>query len=278
MGEPVMSFASRALRNIAITVVLAAGLMWVDRLYDLSLRNASFLSGWLLIAGVVLLALYNARKKFPFLPLIGASLWLQVHIYTGWLVIALFLLHTSFRLPNGAMETALWLLFVVVAGSGLVGLALSRTLPNRLRIHGERIQFERIPVFRAELARDVEELAMRSVTATSSNTIAQYYVTHLQPYFSGPQNFVGHLTGSNEARLRMSREIKSLEQYLNKEGRETLDEIEWRVIAKDNLDHQHALQWLLKCWLFIHIPLTYSLMLVAVAHAVLVYAFGGGTP
>ncbi len=72
--------------------------------------------------------------------------------------------------------------------------------------------------------------------------------------------------------------ICALEQYLNKEGREILDEIEWRVIAKDNLDHQHALQWLLKCWLFVHIPLTYSLILIAVAHAVLVYAFGGGTP
>ncbi len=273
-----MTFASRALRNVAVTVVLVAGLVWVDRLYDLALRDAPFLSGWLLVVGVGLLALYNVRKKFPFLPLIDASLWLQVHIYTGWLVIALFLLHTSFRLPNGALEIALWLLFVVVAGSGLVGLALSRTLPNRLRGHGERIIFERIPAFRAELAREVEELAMRSVTETSSNTIAQYYVTHLQPYFCDPRNFIGHVTGSNEGLLRMSRKIKSLEQYLNKEGREILDEIEWRVIAKDNLDHQHALQWLLKCWLFVHIPLTYSLILVAVAHAVLVYAFGGGAP
>ncbi len=278
MGEPVMTFASRALRNVAVTVVLAAGLVWVDRLYDLSLRDASFLSGWLLVVGVGLLALYNVRKKFPFLPLIDASSWLQAHIYTGWLVIALFLLHTSFRLPNGALEIALWLLFVVVAGSGLVGLALSRTLPDRLRRHGERIIFERIPTFRAELAREVEVIAMRSVTEASSNTIAQYYVTHLQPFFHGPRNMIGHLTGSNEALLRMSREIKSLEQYLNKEGREILDEIEWRVIAKDNLDHQHALQWLLKCWLFVHIPLTYSLILVAAAHAVLVYAFGGGTP
>ena len=273
-----MSFASRALRNVAVTVVLAAGLVWVDRLYDLSLRDASFLSGWLLVVGVGLLVLYNVRKKLPFLPLIDASLWLQVHIYTGWLVIALFLLHTSFRLPNGALEIALWLLFVLVAGSGILGLALSRIIPNRLGRDRERIIFERIPVFRAALAREVEELAMRSVTGTSSNTIAQYYVTHLQPYFCGPRNFIGHLTGSNEALLRLSREIKSLEQYLNKEGREILDEIEWRVIAKDNLDHQHALQWLLKCWLFIHIPLTYSLILVAVAHAVLVYAFGGGTP
>lgn len=50
---------------------------------DLSLRDASFLSGWLLSAGVGLLAIYNLRKKFPFLPLIDASGWLQVHLLLG---------------------------------------------------------------------------------------------------------------------------------------------------------------------------------------------------
>ena len=70
--------------------------------------------------------------------------------------------------------------------------------------------------------------------------------------------------------------VQSQRRYLNAEGREILDEIEWRVVAKNNLDRQFALQWLLKGWLFVHIPLTYSLILVAVVHAVLVYAFGGG--
>jgi len=32
----------------------------------------------------------------------------------------------------------------------------------------------------------------------------------------------------------------------------------------------------LKGWLFVHIPLTYSLLLASVAHIVVVYAFSGG--
>lgn len=271
-----MRFASRTLGNSAITVVLAAAIASVDWLYDLSLRDSSFLSGWLLIVGIGLLAVYNSRKKLPFLPLLSAAIWLQFHIYLGWLVIVLFLLHTSFRQPNGPMEIALWLLFVAVAGSGLLGLALSRIVPNRLGRYGETIIFERIPIFRAQLAQEIEDLAMRSITDTSSNSIAQYYRTHLQPFFRGPRNFLAHLTGSGEAVQRMAREIKSQRRYLNPEGREILDEIEWRVVAKNNLDRQFALQWLLKGWLFVHIPLTYSLILVAVVHAVLVYAFGGG--
>ncbi len=289
-----MTFATRALRNTAVFVILAVALLILNWVYGISLRDTSFLSGWLLLVGVGLLTAYNLRKKLPILPLLSVSVWLQLHIYLGWLTIFLFLLHTSFRSPSGGFEIGLWLLFVAVAGSGVVGLALSRTLPNRLRRHGEAIIFERIPIFRAQLAREVGDLAMQSVTQTASNTIAQYYTSRLQPFFRGPRNVLAHIVGSNEAILRLRREIRSLERYLDESGRETLeirsleryldesgretlDEIEWRVAAKDNLDQQYALQLLLKGWLFVHVPLTYSLILVAVVHAVLIYAFDGGS-
>ena len=247
-----MTFGTRALRNTAVLVILTVALLILNWVYGISLRDTSFLSGWLLLVGVGLLTAYNLRKKLPIMPLLSVSVWLQLHIYLGWLTIFLFLLHTSFRSPSGGFEIGLWLLFVAVAGSGIVGLALSRTLPNRLRRHGEPIIFERIPIFRAQLAREVGDLAMQSATQTASNTMAQYNASRLQPFFRGPR-------------------------YLDESGRETLDEIEWRVAAKDNLDQQYALQLLLKGWLFVHVPLTYSLILVAVVHAVLIYAFDGGS-
>jgi hypothetical protein len=48
------------------------------------------------------------------------------------------------------------------------------------------------------------------------------------------------------------------------------------VRQKDGLDYHQALQFMLRGWLFIHIPLTYSLMIFSVMHIVLVYAFSGG--
>ena len=42
-------------------------------------------TGWLLLALVLGLTFFNARKKLPFLPLLSASTWLQAHIYLGWL-------------------------------------------------------------------------------------------------------------------------------------------------------------------------------------------------
>ena len=47
-------------------------------------------------------------------------------------------------------------------------------------------------------------------------------------------------------------------------------------VAKQHQLDLVALQGVLKCWLFIHVPLIYSLLLAAVVHLVVVYAFSGG--
>jgi hypothetical protein len=147
----------------------------------------------------------------------------------------------------------------------------------RIQNHGERLIFERIPKFRAELADEVEVLATRSVRETASNTIALYYVNRLQPYFSGPKNFVAHLLESRAALTKHHREIDSLERYLQEDGRQILAKIKDLIVVKDNLDYQYSLQLALKLWLFVHIPLTYALLLVALVHIVLTYTFSGAT-
>jgi hypothetical protein len=45
---------------------------------------------------------------------------------------------------------------------------------------------------------------------------------------------------------------------------------------KDDLDFHAARQGLLKAWLFAHIGLTYSLVLLALLHAVVVHVYWGG--
>ena len=58
--------------------------------------------------------------------------------------------------------------------------------------------------------------------------------------------------------------------------RESLERLSDLVCQKDDLDYHHALQATLKGWLFVHIPLTYSLWILVVLHLVLAYAFTGG--
>ena len=72
------------------------------------------------------------------------------------------------------------------------------------------------------------------------------------------------------------RQFGSLDRYLNPAERELMKKIRERAELKENLDYQWALQSALKSWLFVHIPLTYCLMLVAVLHVLLVLGFRGG--
>lgn len=272
------TFGQRRLRNLAITGMMAGLILSIELLYDMSLRDAAFLNGWVLFAGMVLLAIFNIRKKLNILPLIKMSSWLQFHIYLGLICLLLFLLHTSFSLPNGTFEIILWALYMTMTVSGLIGVALSRLLPHRISARGERVLFERIPVLRAQIARDIEKLAMTSVQETKASTIADFYVAELAPYLQRPKHLINHLIGGNRPERRLHVAIRELDRYLDERGRQILGEIDQLVSAKADLDYQHAMQFTLKSWLFFHLPLNYGLMLFTVVHIVLVYAFATGAP
>ena len=140
------SFANRRFLNVTLAFAVGGLLVLFNTLYEMSLRDAAFLNGWLLFAGMVFLTLFNARKKLPFMPLMAASTWLQIHVYLGLICALLFLLHSDFRLPNGTFEILLWATTVGLFVTGMIGLVISRRLPLRLRSGGERIAVRAHPV------------------------------------------------------------------------------------------------------------------------------------
>jgi hypothetical protein len=269
-----VTFTTRRLRNgflaLLVLLVLTVGV----GLLDLALRDTSFLTGWLLVGAFAVLAAYNLRKKLPMLPLLRSATWLQFHVYLGLVTAGLFVLHTGPRLPDGALETGLWLVVVVLILSGLAGIAITRVVPRGLTAHGERPIFERIPAFRAQLAQEAGDIVTRALEAGASQSLASYYARRLHPYFARPRHLGAHLLGSRRPVQRICRELRALERYIARSEQESLEALEDRVIAKDNLDYQYAWQSLLKGWLFVHIPLTYAAFLAAAVHVVLVYAFG----
>lgn len=282
-----MTLSWRRVRNFLIAVLAAASVFGITHLYELSLHDASYFDGWILLVSVVFLALFNSRKKMSMLPLVPARFWTVVHVGVGWFVILVFLNHTGFRWPNGLVETALWVAFVLVALSGVFGAYISMSAPSRLsrhgdaegkRRHGERVIFERIPGYRAELAARAEEVATRSLSELKSTIIADYYTARLASFFRQPRNFFMHLFESDRAHAAMRDEMQALDRYLDDRGRAILGEIRALVAAKDNLDYYYALQLTLKAWLFVHIPLTYVLLILVTVHALLAYGFSVGAP
>jgi len=256
-----------------VALPLAVGLSVAVR--DAQLRSGAYVSGAWLLALVVGLALLGARKKIPVLPLGSARAWMRLHLWGGLSAVALFGVHVGWRVPNGALECALAALFVAVAGSGFVGLALSRLLPVRLTTRGEAPLFERIPAERAALGREVADLALGAASAGGASLLADLYERRLLHYFSGPRHVLAHWMDLESPRRRIVAEVEALERYASPPERETLAEIVERLQRKDDLDFQHAQLLLLKYWLFVHVPLTWALLLVAAVHVLLTLGFRG---
>ena len=70
-------------------------------------------------------------------------------------------------------------------------------------------------------------------------------------------------------------ELQALRRYMNDAERVLADRFDALIDAKRNLDFQASAQRLLKLWLFVHVPFSASLLLLAAAHVLIVLAFSG---
>jgi len=71
-------------------------------------------------------------------------------------------------------------------------------------------------------------------------------------------------------------ELEDLRRFATEADREKIGKLVTLVRQKDGLDYHRALQLSLRLWLFVHIPLTYGLMIFTILHIVLVFGYSGG--
>lgn len=272
-----------ALSSVLVTVS-AAGLLWLVTIYSDGLRDPRYLDGWLLAACMgVQLAFHGAVSAGRLSPR-GARAWRQIHIYTGYLLIPLFLSHSQVSLPDSGLEWALWTGFAVVTATGVAGAYLAWSIKAKHRTD-ETITLERIPALRAECARDVEATISLSDPAARQlplpglphdDWIADLYATHLKSFFAGQRNHAAHLVGSKRPVKRLIDEIDSLSAYVAQHEQEKLTTIKRLVIEKDRLDRLQLYLALNRAWLLVHVPITYALVVLSIAHVLVVYAFSSG--
>lgn len=269
-------FARRRLVNITFAILAALLVVVFSTVYVTAINQNGFLTGWILFGLVLALSGYRIRKKVSTLPIGQASSWLQAHIYGGLIALFAFFVHVGWRIPDGVFEGLFATVFLLVAVSGVVGIAINRIFARRLTRRGEEVIFERIPGFMARLGEQAEEILLASASETGSAVLREFYFSRLSSFFAGPRNRLGHLVSSNRTLYKLQNEMDSLERYLNTDDRERLAELRYLVERKDELDFDCALQGAMKFWLFIHVPLTAALLIGMLVHTVLVYAFSGG--
>lgn len=264
--------------------VLSVGVVTLVWIYGNGLHDPRYLDGWLLAIGMGAQVYFHVAIKRASLSPKSAMRWRKTHIFLGYLLIAVFISHSDFSLPDTGFEWALWVGFVLVTLSGIVGMYLGWSLKAR---HGidERFSYERIPDRRDQLAEEVYTLIVQADPAPTlfalpapphDAWIMDLYTTRLRDFLKGPRNFTSHLVGSQRPLKRLTDEIDGLSRYVDQQGQEKLAAIKELVIEKNRLDFARVYLGLTKAWLFVHVPVTYSLIVLTVLHVLVVYAFSSG--
>jgi hypothetical protein len=256
--------------------VAAVALVAANAAARTALLPAALWTGVLLYGLVLALALFNARKKLPFLPLTRASTWLQFHVYGGWIAVLLFFLHAGTRWPEGRLNQVLAAVFLLVAVSGAVGLLLSRWIPGRLTASGEALTYERIPEIRRQIRASVESLIVAADRESDSSTLGDFYTNHLLVYVNWRPGALALPFVDPPLHRRTISTLLSLNRFFNPRERELAAELREWIEAKRNLDTQLVGQRLLKLWLFIHIPLSCSLVILGLVHGLVAVHFTRG--
>jgi hypothetical protein len=281
--------AGYLIRQTAQSLLIAAisgGLFWLVWIYGNGLRDPRYLDGWVLAGGIGLQLFFHIAIKTRRLSPKSVARWRKTHIFFGYLLIAAFISHSNFSLPDTGFEWALWANFVLVTLSGIFGAYLAWSLKAKGRID-EGVSYDRIATLRAELARDVHATVAETDPATAQIAlplpglphdawIMDLYANHLRDFFDGPRNFTAHLIGSQRPLRRLTDEIDNLSNYVDQQSREKLAAIKDLVVEKDRLDFARIYLGLTKGWLFVHVPVTYALIAMTVLHVLVVYAFSSG--
>jgi hypothetical protein len=270
--------------NGLLIAATSGGLFWLVWLYGNGLRDPRYLDGWVLALGMGVQLAFHIAIKTASLPPKSAARWRRIHILIGYLLIAVFVSHSDFSLPDTAFEWALWAGFVLVTLSGIFGTYLTWSLRAK---HGidESLAYDRIPARRAELALAVHAAAAQADPAVAAIAlpapphdawIMDLYRTHLRDFLRRPRNLTAHLIGSQRPLKRLTDEIDNLSRYVDQRSQEKLAAIRNLVVEKDRLDFARVHLGLARAWLFVHVPATYALIVLTLLHILVAYSYSSG--
>ncbi len=274
------TWIARQAGAIALGVGVSAALFWVVWLSDIGLRDARYLDGWLLAAGMGLQLYFHIAIKTGRLSPKAAARWRKIHIWLGYVLVAAFISHSDFSRPDTVFEWVLTAGFALVALSGFIGTYIAWSTKARHGIDAS-LTFDQIPARRAKIARAVEAAvtppeppAADFLPAPPYDTwIADLYVTRLRDFLAGPRNFAAHLVGSHRPLKQLVGEIDELARFLDNASQDRLAAIRRLIVEKNHLDVASVHLGLGEAWLLVHVPVTYALVTLSVLHILVVYAF-----
>ncbi len=242
------------------------------------------------VAGSLLMifaGLLSPRKKVPAWRLGPARIWLKGHIWLGLLSVPLILFHAGFRL-GGTLERCLMILFAVIIVSGIVGLLFQQQLPRLLKTTvAAETMYGQVPHVCAALREKADARVVQACgqlvsvaekpraddTATEPQEAAHrrelnhFYVQEVRPFLAPQIRPDAKLRNATQAGMLFSLIRAALPDEPSYQA--AIDELEAISDERRQLAaQQRILRWL-HGWLFVHVPLSFALLVLAVAHVVM---------
>ena len=247
------------------------------------------------IAGFAIMlfaGLLSARRKVPIWRLGRAETWMRGHIWLGILSVPMILFHSGFQI-GGTLTTILMLLFLIVVLSGIFGLVVQQYLPTMMmnQVKMETI-YEQIPHVLEQLRDEAEQLVTAAcgpiateehvpanpamepprpkirlepaAPVGGSSPLKQFYLNEIKPFLAGDGRG-GHLESRTKAIPAFAQVRGALPPPLH----ETLKDLDDICEERRQLALQARLHHWLHGWLFVHVPLSMALLLLATVHAIM---------
>jgi len=258
------------------------------------------------IAGLALMVyagVLGLRRKVPTWRVGRATTWMKGHLWLGLLSYPLILLHSGFHL-GGPLTIALMVLFTIVVLSGIYGVVLQQYLPRAMltRLPLETV-YEQIDAVVRQLRDEADGLvasvagplpedatplpaerrgggAFRRgavLTVPSSRPVMpdgqlpeamgmkEIYLAEIRPYLGPGKDTDARLTtpAVTAALFRHLRTVVPPALHPTLGELEAICEERWQLSQQKRLHH-----WL-HGWLLVHVPLSMSLLLLSLVHAVI---------
>lgn len=267
--------------TLVLCVAAAVAFVWEARRIGASGSNPVGLTlGIIAFALMLYAAGLGLKRRVPHWRLGKAQTWMRGHIWMGLAIVLLVALHGNFSL-GGPLTTWLWILLGVVTVSGFFGILLQQFLPSLLlhTVPGETVaqqlrrEIEALPGLAKavviKFAGGLEKPAPAwepghdAKPPAGGEPLRRFYHDHVAAFLAGRDVALLDNPARAEAQFNALRTM-------------TPDHIHPGVTAlKDLCDrrkqllHQRFWMRLLHAWLIIHVPLSWLLLLLTAAHAVL---------
>lgn len=258
-------------RGLKLFLLLIVSLVYALCYHYYAGQYTLLISGVTLVLILALLMSLSVIRQLPFFSLCNARFWAQTHLYVGLFGLIVFILHTDHSWPHGVFNTILFVMFLLVVITGVVGIYIYRQVPKKIIYFNQDYAPMSVKEHYADI-REQAELALKEALAIEDcRELQNFYLEHLYNFFNGPKHIIKNIVGlADQQKEWLLRELMRLQRYAAVAEDTCLQRLQDLLQQKSALDYYHAQKLVLRCWLAVHVPVAYVLILLVITHIVTV--------